>query len=160
MHFFLIIIVGGGTFLASGVFDNIELGRRQAIERELEATPDALGLCNAAFDDSGNMLVYGSLMGIKILNLVTNKVVRTLGSTESGERFLSVALYQGIPRVDTQFLLSKAGGAAEGVRTAEQVRIAIILASYTQTYTCAYTHTYIHTTDPEPYPWHRCTPIV
>ena len=38
--------------------------------------------------------IYGSLTGIKILNLVTNRVVKVLGTVESGERFLSVALYQ------------------------------------------------------------------
>jgi hypothetical protein len=38
--------------------------------------------------------VYSSLTGIKILNIVTNRVVSTVGSAESGERFLAVALYQ------------------------------------------------------------------
>jgi peptidylprolyl isomerase domain and WD repeat-containing protein 1 len=56
-----------------------------------------------------------------VLNLVTNRVVKVLGTTESGERFLSVALYQGTPKVDTQFLLAKAGSEAV-VKTAEQLQ--------------------------------------
>lgn len=87
--------------------DSIEAGRRVAIEKELESTPEALLTANAVFDESGNFLIYGSIGGVKVLNLVTNRVVRTLGAGEPGERFLSVALYQGIPKVDTQYLLSQ-----------------------------------------------------
>lgn len=32
------------------------------------------------------------------MNLVTNQLVRVLGKTENTERFLRVALYQGVPR--------------------------------------------------------------
>ena len=38
--------------------------------------------------------IYASVVGIKVLNVVTNRVVRCMGSTETGERFLAVALYQ------------------------------------------------------------------
>jgi peptidylprolyl isomerase domain and WD repeat-containing protein 1 len=58
---------------------------------------------------------------VKVLNIVTNRVVRVLGSAETGERFMSVALYQGTPKVDTQFMLAKAG--SEGVvKTADQLQ--------------------------------------
>lgn len=45
--------------------------------------------------------------------MVTNKLVRVIGSGESGERFMGLAVYQGIPKVDNQLLLSRAG--AEGM---------------------------------------------
>lgn len=100
--------------------DALELGRRQATERELEASPDSLALCNVSFDESGNFLVFGTLKGVKIVNVVTNKVVRVLGLGESGERFLAVALYQGTPKVDTQFLLSRAGSENLVTKTVDQ----------------------------------------
>ena len=34
------------------------------------------------------------MLGVKLVNLVSNTVVRLLGKVESNERFLSVALYQ------------------------------------------------------------------
>jgi peptidylprolyl isomerase domain and WD repeat-containing protein 1 len=86
----------------------------------LEAS-DALSFGNTVFDESGNFLIYGSLVGIKILNLVTNRVVRVLGAAEAGERFLFVALYQGTPKVDTQFLLAKAGAEGAQQKTADQL---------------------------------------
>ena len=31
--------------------DSLLLGKKQAVERELEASPEAMALCNAAFDE-------------------------------------------------------------------------------------------------------------
>ena len=36
------------------------------MSQELEASVDSLAMCNLTFDDSGNLLVYGSLRGIKV----------------------------------------------------------------------------------------------
>jgi peptidylprolyl isomerase domain and WD repeat-containing protein 1 len=106
--------------VAAGL-DPLDMGRRLATERELESSPEALGMCNMCFDESGHFLIFGTLKGIKIVNVVTNKVVRVLGLGESGERFLNVALYQGVPMVDTQFLLNKAGGDALVVKTVAEM---------------------------------------
>jgi peptidylprolyl isomerase domain and WD repeat-containing protein 1 len=106
--------------VAAGL-DPLELGRRQATERELEATPEAMALCNMTFDESGHFLVFGTLKGIKVVNVVTNKVVRVLGLGESGERFLAVALYQGVPHVDNQFLLNRAGADTLVAKTVEEM---------------------------------------
>jgi peptidylprolyl isomerase domain and WD repeat-containing protein 1 len=97
---------GGGT-------SGMGFGRMMAIEKELESSPEALRLCNLTFDESGHFLVFGSAVGIKILNIVTNRVVRTLGGNESGERFTGLALYQGTPKVDMQYLLSLKNSAAQ-----------------------------------------------
>jgi peptidylprolyl isomerase domain and WD repeat-containing protein 1 len=51
---------------------------------------------NATFDETGHFLIFGSLGGIKILNIVTNRIVRVIGASEAGERFLALALYQGM----------------------------------------------------------------
>jgi len=101
--------------------DALELGRRQATERELEATPEALALCNMAFDESGHFLAFGTLKGIKLVNVVTNKVARVLGLGESGERFLGVALYQGVTKVDSQFMLNRIGGDSLVSKTVDQM---------------------------------------
>lgn len=43
------------------------------------------------FDPSSNFLVYSTLLGIRMVNLVTNRVVRSLGGPEN-LRFMHVAL--------------------------------------------------------------------
>jgi len=49
------------------------------------------------FDDSGNFILYPTLLGIKVVNLVTNRVARIIGKVENTERFLRIALYQVTP---------------------------------------------------------------
>jgi peptidylprolyl isomerase domain and WD repeat-containing protein 1 len=99
------------TVAAYGI-DSLDLGRRVAVEKDLESLPDVLCRSNAVFDESGNFLIYSSLVGIKILNLFTNRVVRTLGTPESGERFLALCLYQGVPKVDAQYMLAKSSSSS------------------------------------------------
>ncbi|GLT63846.1 hypothetical protein SLA2020_363790 [Shorea laevis] len=72
----------------------IDFGRRMAVEKEIEKTETA-PQPNAVFDESSNFLIYATLLGIKIVNLHTNKVARILGKVETNDRFLRIALYQG-----------------------------------------------------------------
>lgn len=72
----------------------IDFGRRMAMEKELEKTENA-PQPNAVFDESSNFLIYATLLGIKTVNLHTNKVARILGKVETNDRFLKIALYQG-----------------------------------------------------------------
>ncbi|RXI04749.1 hypothetical protein DVH24_039023 [Malus domestica] len=72
----------------------IDFGRRMAVEREIEKTESA-PQPNAVFDESSNFLIYATLLGIKVVNLHTNKVSRILGKVENNDRFLRIALYQG-----------------------------------------------------------------
>ncbi|KAJ3681569.1 hypothetical protein LUZ60_016058 [Juncus effusus] len=72
----------------------IDFGRRMAVEKEIEKTENA-PQPNAVFDESSNFLIYATLLGIKIVNLHTNKVARILGKVENNDRFLKIALYQG-----------------------------------------------------------------
>lgn len=74
--------------------DAIDFGRRMAVEKEIEKTEN-VPQPNAVFDESCNFLLYTTLLGIKIVNLHTNKVARILGKVENNERFLRIALYQG-----------------------------------------------------------------
>ncbi|KAL7613214.1 hypothetical protein Lser_V15G08029 [Lactuca serriola] len=65
-----------------------------AVEREIEKTEN-VPQPNALFDESSNFIIYPTLLGIKIVNLHTNKVSRILGKVENNDRVLRIALYQG-----------------------------------------------------------------
>lgn len=45
------------------------------MEQELEAH-EASQFQNAVFDESGHFLIYSTLVGIKILNIETNRVIK------------------------------------------------------------------------------------
>ena len=95
--------------------DSIDYGRRMAVEREYEkslkvqsvAASDttaqqltALGplpVSNVVWDDSDTYILYSTLIGIKVLNIHTNTLVKVLGQLESNHRFTTLALYQGVP---------------------------------------------------------------
>jgi len=73
--------------------DNIDFGRRIAIEREI-AGAGASAAPTAIFDKSGHLLMYPTMLGIKVINLYSNSFVRLLGKVENSERFLTLALHQ------------------------------------------------------------------
>ncbi|XP_063239129.1 peptidylprolyl isomerase domain and WD repeat-containing protein 1 [Bacillus rossius redtenbacheri] len=75
---------------------NMEFGRRMAAERDLEKS-DAVGLANIVFDESGHFVMYGTMLGVKVVNLHGNKLARVLGKPEN-LRPLQLALYQGRAR--------------------------------------------------------------
>jgi len=91
--------------------ESFDFGRRMAIEKELDKIWAGLdrserkkehidvsvlaSLPGVAFDATGNFLFYPSLLGIKVVNLVSNKLSRVLGKVENTERFLGISLYQG-----------------------------------------------------------------
>lgn len=86
--------------------DSMELGRRLTVEKDLEKTPFAYSL-NVIFDESGNFILYPTFLGIKMLNIHTNKVVKLVGSGET-IRFMNIALYQGSPKKKASLSLDMA----------------------------------------------------
>mmetsp|Transcript_48026 Transcript_48026/g.109064 ORF Transcript_48026/g.109064 Transcript_48026/m.109064 type:complete len:361 (-) Transcript_48026:128-1210(-) len=113
--------------------DTMDFGQRSAREREIEAVETSgsaavqrvgavndppsgavgagfgmgLSACNPVFDESGHFLSYATLLGVKVVNLETNRACRVLGRSENQDRFLSLALYQGTPKVDSQMMQSR-----------------------------------------------------
>lgn len=71
---------------------------RYALEKEIRAAGDDVPSPNALFDESGNFLLVPSLLGIKVINLATNALPRLIGRPENTERFLRIALWQGMPK--------------------------------------------------------------
>merc|ERR1712048_785138 len=75
------------------VLANMEFGRRMATERELEKA-ESFKYVNPVFDQSGYFILYSTLLGVKVINIHTNKCVNVLGKNDN-VRFLNIALYQG-----------------------------------------------------------------
>jgi peptidylprolyl isomerase domain and WD repeat-containing protein 1 len=76
--------------------DDVEFGRRLAIEREIEMST-LKNNANVIFDESGHFILYGSILGIKVINTYTNRVVKAYGRDENF-RPLNLTLYQGQPQ--------------------------------------------------------------
>ncbi|PPQ65382.1 hypothetical protein CVT26_000007 [Gymnopilus dilepis] len=94
--------------------EDMEFGRRLAVERELELPgPDGVVAgrwSNAIWDESGAFVIYPTLLGIKVVNTVTNRVASLLGKDEV-VRFLNLTLYQGAPAKKTITTITMAASA-------------------------------------------------
>lgn len=84
---------------------NMEFGRRMAHERELEKAEGLLN-SNIIFDESGHMLMYATMLGVKVVNIVSNLCVRLIGKPEN-LRLQKIALFQG------KIMMTSAGITAE-----------------------------------------------
>jgi len=74
---------------------NMEFGRRMAMERDLEKS-DAFRFERIIFDESSYFVIYPTLLGVKIVNWYTNRCVKMLAKGENF-RALSLSLHQTIP---------------------------------------------------------------
>lgn len=75
--------------------DDVEFGRRLGVEREIEH-PAVRNRISVIFDETGNFILYGSILGTKVINTLTNRVVKVYGRDEPF-RPLNLSLYQGQP---------------------------------------------------------------
>lgn len=72
-----------------------------AVERELDKTETNIG--NIVFDESGYMILYSTMLGVKLVNLYTNKCIRIMGKPEN-IRPMQLALFQVYLLFDDAFL--------------------------------------------------------
>ena len=98
--------------------ENVEFGRRLAVERELE-NPAFQNKNNVIFDESNNFIIYGSILGAKVLNTLTNRVVKVFGKDEPF-RSLNLALYQGQPQKKGVVTVSMAASSNPLLQEAEE----------------------------------------
>lgn len=71
----------------------MDFSRRMAVEKELDNN-GAIRLCNILFDDSGNFLLFPTMLGVKIVNIFSNRLVKIIGKSEN-LRIMRIALFQG-----------------------------------------------------------------
>jgi len=72
---------------------NMEFSRRMNNEKDIEKT-ESLVYSNITFDQSGHFILYSTMIGIKIVNIETNKCTKVLGKGDN-LRPLNIALFQG-----------------------------------------------------------------
>lgn len=72
-----------------------EIARRQARNDQYYANFESVRNANVVWDESGSLIIYASMLGVKIVDVSSNRVVRTLGLREAAVRFVCVALAHG-----------------------------------------------------------------
>lgn len=77
---------------------NMEWSRRIALEKDLNKDPTAFKHLQICYDESSNFLIYPTPIGLKVYNIITDKVIRQIGKAEN-IRFVGVALCRAIPKI-------------------------------------------------------------
>ncbi|GMT28141.1 hypothetical protein PFISCL1PPCAC_19438, partial [Pristionchus fissidentatus] len=91
---------------------SMEWNRRVAVERELDKDrSNSFRHATNSYDLSGNFLLYSSITGIQVYNIVTDTVVRTIGQEET-VKLSMVSIFRAVPDVRT-----KLQGAATTLQT-------------------------------------------
>ena len=98
--------------------EDLEFGRRLAVERDLENVA-VQNKINIIFDETGYFILYGSMLGSKVINTLTNRVVKVFGKDEPF-RPLNLALYQGQPQRKGVVTVSMAASANPLLQEAEE----------------------------------------
>ena len=109
------------SYSSSGVlslpgFSGVHVGLGSRLQQQINIEAEMVPF-TATFDESSNMILYGCPLGVKIVHLLPSgdgEVVRLLAHEDTDMSFLSVALYQGIPRMNKQYLLAKRKGEQNG----------------------------------------------
>lgn len=83
----------------SQTLPNMEFGRRMATEKELEKS-EVFRNVNITFDYSGHFVMYSTMLGVKVVNIDTNKCVNMIGKSDN-LRPIQLALFQGKPKRST-----------------------------------------------------------
>ena len=126
--------------------DAIEYGKRAALEREMEdayllsggvsinpVTKQSLSNVTSSssegtyhqsihisFDNTGKYLLLPTIVGIKVINIVTHRVVATIGKGDaSALRFINVVLCPGDAKVNQQMQLARMGGSSAAIKHGE-----------------------------------------
>ena len=98
--------------------EEVEFGRRLAVERDLD-TSASRNRINVIFDESGHFILYGSILGVKAINTLTNNMVRCYGAEEPF-RALNIAMYQGQPEKKSLITVEMATSENPLLQEAEQ----------------------------------------
>ncbi len=82
------------TRLEKSDFDK-RLNTEKEIEKIIEKYMDIFPPLNLEFDETNRFIMYSTLLGIKLIEFSTNRLIKIIGKNESSERFLSISLFQG-----------------------------------------------------------------
>ena len=85
--------------------DDLSYGRRSAAEREIQSKAGRgtfLGRWNCAFDETGEFLLYGAMLGVNVVHVASGRVAAVVGAKDESERFGAVAVFAGAAKLDAQ----------------------------------------------------------
>ena len=94
------------------------------IEKEIDKYIDVIPFSNVQFDETSQYIYYPSPIGIKLIELETNKIVCILGKKET-ERFLYISLFQGKSLKNNSGIIGTGGASSQGDKVIDPILFAL-----------------------------------
>ena len=111
--------------------EDVDFKRRLITEQELDNQAMTKRI-NLTFDETGHFILYGSLHGTKVLNTLTNRVVKVFGTDELF-RPTGLTLYQGQPDKKSVVTVEMAASENPLLREAESRDAMLVVTGYGKT---------------------------
>ena len=101
-----------------------DLEKKIIVENEIKKFIEILPSPNIQFDETSNYIYYPSPIGIKLIELKTNKLITILGKKEN-ERFLHICLFQGKSLKNNSGIIGSGGKSSQGDKVIDPLLFAI-----------------------------------
>ena len=100
--------------------ERIEFHRRMALEKDIDKSREKI---IPTWDESSGILIYGSYIGIKFVEVSSGRRLRVIGKEETA-RFIQLSLFQGIPMLNTSGKAGAGGSSSQGFKEIDTVLFA------------------------------------
>ena len=94
------------------------------IEKEIRKYIENLPSPNIQFDETNNFIYYPTSIGIKLIELKSNKLITILGKKEN-ERFININLFQGKSLKNNSGIIGQGGKSSQGEKVIDPILFAI-----------------------------------
>ena len=94
------------------------------IEKEIRKYIENLPSPNIQFDESNNYIYYPTPIGIKLIELKSNKLITILGKKEN-DRFININLFQGKSLKNNSGIIGQGGKSSQGEKVIDPILFAI-----------------------------------
>lgn len=107
------------------VNENQEINeKRITIEKEIDKYIDILPASNVQFDETSNYAYFPTPIGIKLIELKSNKIITIIGKKEL-ERYLYISLFQGKSLKNNSGIIGTGGASSQGDKVIDPILFAL-----------------------------------
>lgn len=101
--------------------ERIEFHRRMALEKEIDKAKEKIVI---SWNESSEIIIYGSYIGIKLVDVVSGDLIRLIGKSET-PRFTQVSLFQGCPMFNNSGKSGAGGSSSQGNKESDPILFAL-----------------------------------
>lgn len=109
--------------LIFGVREDVFL-KKYSHEKEFDKNKHKVGItCSIEFDETDNFIYYTCILGVKLVHLKSNRLIKIIGSNEN-DKYINISLFQGKAQKNTSGMVGNGGETSQGEKYLDPTLIA------------------------------------